>query len=263
MPVLVPTRTTRPQPAARIAYGNPLVTGLLAAFLFNEGPGATDKVTDLTRLAPASGTSFSELGLHATALNLGAEVTAPARLQVGVPHTIAAYITFRGTPDVNGFIFGITANNTDTNPFQSTGLSIDASVQIQHVGNNAGTFTTFTSGVTAASLLNVPSVIVATITASARHLWVNGVLKGNTTGISAPTYGATALLAAGDYTGVARNSAVVVHAGYIWNRELTGDEIMRLTTQPYSVVQPLAVYRRWQTGAAAVSPNTSRMLAIF
>lgn len=254
-------------PAARPVAGgiqrsHPLAVGLKAAFFFNEGLRPVEKVTGNLRLAPSSSVSFSELGLHATATDLGAEATAPSWVQVGVPHTIAVFFTYRATPDVNGYLFGVVHNNADGNPWQSTGFSADGSVNVQWVGNNGGSFTGLSSGVSAASLVNKPTVAVATITGSARKIYLDGVEKGSTTGISAPTYGASALLAAGDYTGVSRNTAAVIHAGYIWDRELTVSEIRDLSADPY-VLAESQPRRFYVEEVVAPSTDTSRFFALF
>lgn len=157
----------------------------------------------------------------------GAEITTPSYLQLPFPLTVAAWVIATATAGASASIFGVTHNNTDSAPFLSYHLGFDGSSNIVLDGNNGGTYATIGGGPLTSF---VPALVAGVFGPAAQGalLFKNGLQVANTSSFANPTYGASSLLHAGNYTGVSRNSNILFLDGRIWSRAFTAAEMWEL-----------------------------------
>lgn len=196
-------------------------------------------------------------GLNANANQTGLAATAPASVRLAFPFTLALVATRIGAPSTNASLFGASANNTDASPFVSYGLaaSNDGTPVFQLNTNNAGTFSSFNTGLSLAGMSTVsPSVLVGVFTAASRVAYVNGVSATQTSTIGSPTYGTTATLGIGFYPAVTRNANLRIHCAGIWSEAWSAERVAQFGADPFAMVrQPSGIADMMNRIAAAGS----------
>lgn len=231
-----------PKPVSPILQpGHPLGNGL-KFFLPAHGPAdvgsARDCVGGLNLTANGSART-GQGGLVCDATGKGFQATIPASLKFALPITIACQVRILGTPTASASLFGLIPNTTNATPFVSAGIQVSGTNFLALSTNNNGTFVNVDSAVTPASRVGFRDILVGVLTATSRTLYLNGAVIASASGsYLSPTYAATALVAAGNYTGISRNSNCVVEGGAAWNRALSLAEIQGLTADFFAPVRP-------------------------
>jgi hypothetical protein len=170
----------------------------------------------------------SGLAFNCTATGLGVEVLVPERLKLSLPLTLDAWFVPTGAADAFSAVFGLTHNNTDSSPFDAVHLSYTNTGTAFRVSYSSGG-NPFALNSATGPTTGLLSHLLAVMTATTQDLYLNGVkIASASSAISAPNFGATALLTFGNYTGVSRNSALLGLCGRVWNRALSTMEIGRL-----------------------------------
>jgi hypothetical protein len=184
-------------------------------------------------MVPTGGAVIVADGAECDAAGEGFEATTPAGLKLALPLTLACRVKVTATPDDGAGFFGLVHNNSDTNPWYSAEIySGTGGTTTVRVGlNSGGTFAALISSADVSNIIGVWAVIVAVYTASGITAYLDGVsIYSDATSRSNPTYGATSLVHVGNYTGVSRDSNIILDAAAIWSRALTGTEAGDLTT---------------------------------
>jgi len=202
---------------------------------------------------------FGGVGGSGFQFNASAEAmrcTAPGRLQLSPPLTIAARVVFTGTP--NTVIYGLTYNSTASDPFLGYALGINGTGKITYqtnLGLGPGSFqeapgTTFTPAAW------VPYSIIAVLAPGSQDLYVNGssVASHGTLTFSI-SYGTGPIQSAGEPIAAGSgNLNAIFYDGMIWNRALSATERAILDFQ-----SPWDLY--WQPSNRAYSFMTSPVSA--
>lgn len=235
--------------------GHPLARGLVGAWLFNERAGT--KVRDVFRrtdLTLKGTATFDTEGLRCDAADEGAEVTTPDYLRLSAPLTIVARARVLGTPDTHGNVFGVICNNVDGNPFIAYALITKYNNGFWATYySNGGNFQALES--TIAPVPGEEVCLAAVFTLTDVSLYLNGGLIATQGAVAVtPTYDASSLLAAGDYTGPSRNPNVQVKGGWIYNRALSPREVATLSVDPFAMLRPTPRVRFAPEAAVTVTP---------
>lgn len=241
------TLLDHPRFGSRLARAHVRAKKLEAFFLFNEAAGACVDLVRGVRVSTHSGAT-RERGLRCDAADEGAEITTPTHLQLQPPLTVAARVKILGTPTNNASIFGVTHNNTDSSPFESYQLAIEATGKFVLNFNNGVILQQASSSV--APVVGEEVTLVGVVVGGATKLYRNGVeIASNAAAIGSLAYGASTLLCAGDYTGISRTTNMRILWGGIWSRALTQDETRRLHLDPYPHVE--------RPGRTVIAPASS------
>lgn len=220
-----PWRAARNRPSGPFILnrGSEQAVGLKA--LFHCGTDIRDVVGGLQLVGTrnAQGVNAGGMGMRFSATDEGAEATTPAYLKLAPPISIDVWCIHVGTPDVNGGIFGVRYDNAAGSPFTCYTIDIDGSGNYVMFGNDAGAFRSLNT--TTAPVVGALTHICGAISADNIQIYVNGRLAiGDNASGWTPTYGATSLLSVGDYSGISRNSNVVILDGRIWNRKISAEQ---------------------------------------
>lgn len=241
----------KPQGGVVLNGGHRLATGLLSAYLFNEGGGR--RVNDIAGIdhletwgPSGAGSPTWDTARQVLDQTTGVYAVASPRLKINPPLSIAwrGYIT--GNAAAFAGIFGLSENGTNANPYTSYVLSFDntATPVVTCYFNRGGTFTAIIApGVTGASLATGrPSLIVFTADASNNQkLYSNDAaeISSGTYSWSTTQYQSSARVSLGaGNTSDTGNAVARADFGLIWNRALTRDEISELYREPYAWVRP-------------------------
>jgi hypothetical protein len=223
----------------------PLGNGL-KFFLPVNGPSDVGSARDCISSLNLSATGGARTGQGGIVCDStkGFEATLPASLRLPLPLTIACKLRFLGTPVSDTGYFGLIRNNNNTSPYISAGLYVDPTGLLGLFADNGGTTPPYlitSSAITASSRVGLRDVHVAVLTATTRTLYLNGVLIASSSGSYVnPGYDASALVAAGNYTGVTQNPNCVIEGGAIWNRALSGSEVRQLSADFFAPVRPMS-----------------------
>lgn len=216
------------------------------------------------RLSLNGTATLERSGLVCDATGEGAEAPLPEYLKLSFPMTLVWYGYRLGTQDANSQIFALTHNNTDTSPWASAAIGVNASSLPCLNWNDPSFRQASLSG--AADL--VPQLLVGSVTiqSGTGTTDVFGSIKKNLSAsagqtgatLGAPTYGASALIALGNYTGISRNSNCVTMAAYLLND--SGPDIAELMTDPFALVRPEArkLFGYSRTGGGGGVGSTAR-----
>ncbi len=219
-----------------INWGHPLNCGLLLRWKiapwYTSGPRLIDLANQNHGIL-TGGPTWAGDAIRCDANGEGVEITAPASLKT-VPVTISIWIKSIGTPTNSSNIWTLTTNNTDSDPYTSYGLGVGNSGEVAWNGNQeAGAFFRASTAVALASLTDWTLLVGVQNAAGNVEIYRSGVdgmssIYSDATGRNLPSYTATSLLAAGNYTGISRNSNILVDDGCVWNRALSAAEIALL-----------------------------------
>jgi hypothetical protein len=258
-------RETKPPLGARVNWGHPLARGLIAAVPANEPGGPMyDLVSGLAMQPNASPTrAFSAAGLASRhdAAARGFLATAAPSHRVSYPITLFACFTRAGSPATGSGVFGITHNLTDASPFTSAILAL-SSTNIFGYSNDSSNIATVSASLTADGLYRVAAVL----TSPQRRIYVNDMrtAAGTTTStIGGPSYGTAAQLCVGHYAGTSRTSNILFHYGFIWNRELSVDELDAVKANPFALYLPARMPATFYAASTGVTASLSGTLGAF
>lgn len=167
--------------------------------------------------------------LRCDAAGEGAEVAANPSVELALPITVSCWLKTLGTVEDGAGIFGVVHNTADTDPWSSyylgSGGGAPANAAVAFF-NSAGSFGSLDSTFSLTSINWTH--LAATFSAADVRLYVNGVLNvARGSGISNPTYGATAAVFVGNYGGVSRNANSLIDNAKIWSRDLGDQGVMR------------------------------------
>lgn len=241
-PKVAPWGRFKPPQGAAINYADPLANGLVFRCLFN---GSRPRAIDLARRKHMTGYP----GVTISAGVFGAcpqfdGVSGKFRIELeGVkavvnapPFSVSGWMC--GTDAAAVFLFSVAdeATNLDSYRIQSTsgnGGVFRAQV-VDHVGgsDSAQATTTMTTGV----WYHVVGVFAST---TDRRIFINGRLEATNTTSLAPTAANITSTCVGVFnrSSAAFGTGKVDNLG-IWNRVLTGAEILRLYNDPFSTILP-------------------------
>jgi hypothetical protein len=253
----------KPAYGARLDPYASLRVGLQGAYLLDEGGGnyAYDATNNLALKSTGFGStnpwgSASTGGLSCTVNGGGFVAATPAALQVAFPVSFAVAFRQLGAPVSSSFYFGSLYNATSGNPFYAWALTWVTDLHIQF--NNAGSANTLNSSFAPAT--GVDTVASGTLGTSGIWLYAQGAQVATTTGVTAPTYGATPQISIGLETGTGgRNCNSLIYWCLWWNRVLAASEHAFLGSSIYSVASLFAP--AWRPGAppAAAAGNIIRV----
>jgi translation initiation factor 6 (eIF-6) len=200
---------------------------------------ATDEIGGVV-LTATGGAVTSALGAVCDAVGKGFQVTAPVALRLNWPITIAWRSKALNPLDAFCGLFGISANNTDADPYMSVAMNTAAGgTSMRMAGNNANVFASLAVPVNLYSLAADFATIVGVFTATGWKAYVDGTeVASDSVSRSNPTYnsGGTSLLHVGNYTGVTRNSNSIFEVAAIWSRALSAGDITALTADFHSAL---------------------------
>lgn len=227
-PVSSPLRIRRPEWPLAVKHESPQARNLVGCVQSIHGRliDLVDPALALSGVYDPAGHAQLGMGLRFDGANERHVVATPARLQLGVPLSFDCWFAGIGTPSGNGGIFGTNHNSASNDPYAGyqLGVSSDASVYQLNV-NSGGTFTLFTTTFAVTSGLHH---LCATVSASARVVYLDGIAQG-TTGVSSPTYHATSEFTCGEtYGALGRIANIVFFVGRVWSRELTAGDVRHL-----------------------------------
>lgn len=193
----------------------------------------------------------------------GADTIVNNTLKLNVPLTIACWIRAVGTPGPNSFIFGVQENNTDSVPYSSYALYTEGTFgNVSIAGNASGSFWNFPTGLVTSTLTSW-SHLAMRITSGEAFFYLNGSQYYSAVGgYSTPSYSSTAVLAAGNYTGVSRNSNCELDDCIIWNRDIGASGVKRhyrLSQRQFDPTLNWMEDLRSDVQAAAGQPTRKRM----
>ena len=248
----------KPPVGVQINWGHSLARRLVGVWLFNS-PFDSILQEKLAFSAGAKiGVNVGAHGLVCTATDDGAEVTTPTRLRLQRPLTVAVKVAIVGTPTVNGSFFGAVYDNTGVAPYTCYQLGVD--VLGNYIFNfNNGAYANALS--TVAPVIGARDILIGRIaeTENLETLWQNRKEIGsNTVSVASIAYAASSLITAGDYTGISRNSNVVVEWGIIWNRYLLNVDLLALVDNPFALFMPQSPRLRY-VNAVAAAPEIGLM----
>lgn len=259
MPVRIRPRSLKPAfGPLHIDVPAAAASGLVAAWLFNEGGGPAYSLIDaedalVLATAATWGTSLAGPAVVSNANSSYARLSTPS---TALKPVVAVSLLWHGSFIANGTLASsprIASMNYDAangSPFVSYGIFRTSTAADVSVGWNNGSFQslTMTGGIDTGNYGRLQSLGLAMDGASMRG-FVDGVFKtSSTSGVGAITYGATAELdlgafsASGDYASV--KSSVLL----IWNRKLADAEFLTYHADPIAALEPFVI-RRWRVAA--------------
>ena len=219
-----------------------LATGLVGAWLFNSPSRTVTDVIGSVNLA-LSGTAEWVGRPDGYALRQDetddfavASAVHPS-LKLGLPITLVAVCYPNGIPDDESTVFGMTHNDSDSDPFQSYAIML-VNRQIKFTGNTGATFFQVLSTENWADHYGERVVVVGTFSRTAVTGYLNGrqIVQSVSARVD-PTYSATSNFGTGP-VGVSRLRGNDFAAGMVYNRELSPVEITTLSVDPYAAFRP-------------------------
>lgn len=227
--------------ANAVNWSDPLNRGLLFWGLSLSSDNRKTAVMDLCRGSNLSrgggadfdGSSFSPStrGLRCDAAGERAEITTPSHLKIGFPLTLAFWFKPLGSASDGAGLFGVVANNSDSNPYLSylVGVYLDKFILYWNVGGVFGNETSTYSYSGYSGWHHMVAVFQASSAIYIDGLQITGMGAGPT---GTPTYDSTSLTAFGCYTGITgRNANGCLNDGRIYNRALSAVEAQQLYHQ--------------------------------
>lgn len=201
-------------PATTDGYVRDLVKGVTLR------PGAAGRL-DMMPAHEAGGSAF-----RWDAVSDGVDVTAPTALRLAIPITLSAWVIPLGTIQANSGIFGVVNNNADLAPFSSYSIAVTADNFWRLTGNNGTTF--YGRTIAIAPVTGQLTHICVSMGTGGTTAWVNGIQGYSGAAESNPAFAASALLYAGNFTGVTRNPNIAFIEGRIYSREFSKDQAYEL-----------------------------------
>ena len=220
---------------SQINQSSPQTVGLVAAVSGNLGTrNVVRPSSPLTGTTARRGVLAGGSALQFNAVGQGTEITLPESLKIAFPISVDAWvIPLGGTVSAYAGVFGSVHNNTASGPYFCYAIcASNPSGKWSILTNSGGSWggspqTQLDS--TAAWVTGQLTHVVGTFNANRKNLYVNGALDAtNTTACASPTYSATSLLFAGNFTGVSRISNLLFLEGRVWNRELSASDVQQL-----------------------------------
>lgn len=224
---------TPPTVRFRLNKHSPLAKGLVGWWPVALGSRGQNNLTNYALpkhpAIPLNGTaSWDGNGLRCDANDEGAEVTAATAIRLNPPLTFGCWFMPIGTPTQFGSCFGVTNNNAASDPYLAYAMDFN-DPYLRVIFNAAGTFTAGAQ-ISISAYLNQRILAIGVVKSGSQRIYINGVQQAESTAtIASISYGASALVAFGDYTGITRNSNAIFYEGFIWNRELPNVEIRALS----------------------------------
>jgi hypothetical protein len=223
-----------------IDYGNPLTSGLVAAYVFTDG-NAINLVSGSDTLTLTGDASLSASGLEApnSGSLTGAILASPPSSFQSAAVTLFWRGQFHGDGTIgnNPPLVSMFHNDTNASPFISYGLNRrnpvqDALYGLYSEGSNSHNIS-MSAVIDTGAGYDTPVSYILTRTSGATGVYKNGTLIGADSVSGAISYGATPALAINRHITVTGDSANTnTELVFIWDRVLTSGEIADLTANP-------------------------------
>lgn len=176
------------------------------------------------------GGSFGSTAIS-DAIGKGFGMTAPARLQIGIPFTISAWVRTLGAITANTEICGMTYDNAGNSPWVTYAFRFNSSSNLGAGWNSAGTMYTFDSTTPAGG----PSGwwhLAFSVTASRQVFYIDGVQADlGTSTRSNPNYSATSILYIGSRTASDASRNTQIDDFSVWTRAFSASEVVALRAE--------------------------------
>ena len=222
-----------PPAGAALDWNHPLSQGLVG-FWTGDGTDPTGKLP----LVPSGATrDVGQFGDGAVMVTTGANMSAVAlpEHKVGPPISIVVVYTKLGVAAVDNCpLFGLLVNNANS-PYAAYSVwSAGGSGNLWAMANNAGVLVTGAQ----VPLANGAHVVVVTFTPSTIDTWLDAKRSASAAVTVNPTFPGTCLIATGAVGGRANTTLnCTFHAGSIYNRILSANEIAMLAADPFCMFQ--------------------------
>lgn len=230
-------RVKPPRPVLNRAH--PLAKRLQCLFVPQDFGPVRDILVPSERLTLKNGARYDG-AINCASAGDGAEMTTPTRLKLNPPITVAAYFFQKSISEANAGLFGAVYDNTGSSPYCCWQFYYNGVQYAFAFNNDAGaSFRATLFDVGADSYVGQDVLLTATLADGSQTGYVNGVSHGTgSASVPSLTYAASSLIAAGNWTGVSRNSAIRFHFGAMWNRVLSAGEIASLAYDPFALYRP-------------------------
>lgn len=237
--------TAKPPLGYPIDWTKPITRGLLAYWPINERRGG--KLVDLVssiELSAIGSPIWEGEGLKFATNDYGMAATTPTSLRINPPVTFILDAILHAKGVDYGNLFGVNNNNYEGDPYSSYVIGIAETTWWRLMYNNAGTFAQIGFNPDPAVTYGNRYLITCIIQNGDQRVYFNTSLVGQATNaISSIAYHATSNVGFGDILPSSRGSNMTALRGYIFNREVTTQEMYSLYTNPYQFIKtPLQDY---------------------